>query len=115
VSVQQAFRLNAVTFQVNDTGTAATGTLTATITLPAGSWFMGGGHSHYGGDGWNCQPASAGATCQHDAISAGTAATGTIFIGASSPACGQPVRLSAASGSASASAQSAQDIQCGHY
>ncbi len=112
VSVQ-ATGLNEVTFQVGDSGTAATGSLTATITLPAGSRMIGVAHAHHGSDGWSCQPTSTGATCQHGAISAGSETSGTILIGASGSACGQPVQLSAASGAASASAQSAQDIQCG--
>jgi DNA-directed RNA polymerase specialized sigma24 family protein len=104
---------NEVTFQVSDSGTGATGGLAATITLPAGSWLIWVVHGHHGGGGWSCQPTSTGATCQHGAISAGAQASGTILIGASGSACGQPVQLSAASGAASASAQSAQDIQCG--
>jgi DNA-directed RNA polymerase specialized sigma24 family protein len=114
VSVQQTFGLTEVSFQVNDVGTAATGTVTATITLPSGSWFIAVIHTHQGADGWSCQPDSTGATCQHSAISAGAQATGTMLIGAGGSACGQPVQLSASSGSAATSAQSAQDIQCGN-
>jgi DNA-directed RNA polymerase specialized sigma24 family protein len=110
VSVQ-ATGLNEVTFQVTDSGTAATGGLTATITLPAGSWLIG--IVHHSASGWSCQPTSTGATCQHAAISAGAETSGTILIGASGSACGEPVQLSTASGTASASAQSGQDIQCG--
>jgi DNA-directed RNA polymerase specialized sigma24 family protein/anti-sigma factor RsiW len=102
-----------VVFQVSDTGTAATGELTASVSLPAGSWMFGG---HHGGgqSGWGCQSDSAGASCQHDAIGAGDAAQGTIFIGAAGPACGQPVQMTVTSGTASASATSPQDIQCGN-
>lgn len=110
VSVQ-ATGLNEVTFQITDSGTAATSGLTATITLPAGSWPIG--ITHHGTDGWSCERTSTGATCQHGAISAGAEASGTILIGAWGSACGQPVQLTAASGAASANAQSAQDIQCG--
>jgi DNA-directed RNA polymerase specialized sigma24 family protein len=113
VSVQQAMHLNEVAFQVSDSGTAATGSLTATITLPAGSWLLGLVHGHGGAGGWSCQPTSTGASCQHGAISAGAEASGTILIGAAGSACGQSAQLSAASGTASATAQSAQDIQCG--
>jgi len=130
-----------VAFQVNDTGSASTGELAVSISLPAGAWMFGGqggwhgqgGHGNGGGpgnggghwhsqssvqsadagDGWSCQPTSTGASCQHSAISAGGQAQGVIYIWISgSSACGQPVGLTASSGSASASAQSAQDLQC---
>jgi hypothetical protein len=130
-----------VVFQVNDTGSAATREVTVSITLPDGAWMFGGqdgwqgddgGHGHGGGngdggghwhgrksgqsdagDGWSCQPTSTGASCQHSAISPGGQAQGVIYIGISgSSACGQPVGLAASSGSASASAQSPQDLQC---
>jgi hypothetical protein len=104
-----------VTFQVNDTGNAATGQITASITLPSGaSLLWGGGHHGHGGwGGWQCQPTSTGASCQHAAISAGAQAQGVIFIAINgSSACGQPVQVTASSGAASASAQSPQDIQC---
>jgi DNA-directed RNA polymerase specialized sigma24 family protein len=99
-------------FQVTDTGTASTGALTATITLPSGSSLasFGGGHWHHQ---WSCQATSTGATCQHAAISAGQQVSGGILIQLNgSSACGQPVDITVSSGSASASAQSAQDIQC---
>ena len=130
-----------VAFQVNDTGSAATGKVMASISLPAGAWMFGGqggwhGHGGHGnggsqgnggghwhsqstgqavdaGNGWSCQPTSTGASCQHSSISAGGQAQGVIYIWLSgSSACGQPVGLTASSGSASASAQSAQDLQC---
>jgi DNA-directed RNA polymerase specialized sigma24 family protein len=130
-----------VAFQVNDTGSAATGEVTVSISLPAGAWMFGGqgwrhgngGHGNGGGqgnggghwhsqssgqavdvgDGWSCQPTSTGASCQHSSISAGGQSQGVIYIWISgSSACGQPVGLTASSGSASASAQSARDLQC---
>ena len=114
-----------VLFEVTDTGTSGSGALTASITLPPGSSVIsgggpGGGHGGHGGydrwggrHGWTCQPNSTGASCQHDPISGGQQAFGAIFIGVQgSQACGQPVQLAAASGSASTSAQSPQDIQC---
>lgn len=100
-------------FQVTDTGSASTGELTATIALPSGSSlanFGGGGHRH---NAWTCQATSSGATCQHAAISPNEQVSGFILIQvSSSSACGQPVDVTVTSGSASASAQSAQDIQC---
>jgi DNA-directed RNA polymerase specialized sigma24 family protein len=111
VSLDGSRHFLSVSFQVNDTGNAATGQLSATITLPAGAVFAGSGHQG-GNGGWTCQPASGGASCQHPAIAAGTEAAGMIFVFAAGQACGQPVQLAAASGSVSANAQSPQDIQC---
>jgi len=108
-------------FEVTDTGSAATGQVTATITLPAGASMMagdgGGGDGGHGaldwGSHWNCQPTSTGATCQHAGIGAGAQAGGAIFFTLSgTSACGQPVQIEVASGSASASAQSADGIAC---
>jgi DNA-directed RNA polymerase specialized sigma24 family protein len=109
VSVDGSHFFHTVSFQVTDTGGAATGQLTATITLPSGARFIGGPRQSAG---WSCTAASGGASCQHAAISAGGQAPGMIFIIASGQACGQTVQLSAASGSASANAQSGQGIQC---
>jgi hypothetical protein len=108
-----------VSFQVDDNGSAATGQLSVTITLPAGASMTGGpggGGGGGGGDaqlrpfyangGWNCQATSAGATCTHAGIAAGSQASGAIYFTLSGgTACGQPVELRAASGSASASAR----------
>ena len=109
-----------VVFQVTDTGTAGTGELTGSITLPPGTTLFGGwhgGHSEHGGHGgqggWTCQASASGASCQHDAISAGAQAQGTLWIGINgTAACGQPVSVTVTSGSASASAQSPETIQC---
>lgn len=109
VSLSGGRHFQSLSFQVNDTGNAATGQLTATITLPSGAFFGGSGRQD--NDGWSCQPASGGASCQHAALAAGAQAPGMIFIFASSQACGQPVQLTAVSGSLSASAESG-DIQC---
>ncbi len=81
VSVQDTVGLIEVSFQVNDTGNAATGQLSATVTLPAGSFLIGIVHGHKDSGGWSCQPASGGASCSHDAISADGNAAGTILIG----------------------------------
>jgi hypothetical protein len=107
-----------VDFQVQDTGSASTGELTATITLPAGASMLTGGHdggfgAFDGGFGWSCQPTTTGATCQHAGVGAGAQTSGTIYITISgTSACGQPVQLQAASGSVSASAQSPGGIPC---
>jgi DNA-directed RNA polymerase specialized sigma24 family protein len=108
VSVSGGRHFLSASFQVNDTGDAASGPLTATITLPSGAMFGG---SPRQGSGWSCQPASGGASCQHAPLAAGAQAPGLIFIFASSQSCGQPVQLAVASGGLSASAESA-GIQC---
>jgi DNA-directed RNA polymerase specialized sigma24 family protein len=115
-----------VDFQVTNTGSGATGALTATITLPAGARMFTGGGDHHGnagaignraafdgGSGWNCQPTSAGAVCQHAALAAGAHTAGAILIEVmDAAACGQPAEVAAASGSLSASAQSPGGISC---
>jgi RNA polymerase sigma factor (sigma-70 family) len=100
------------TFQVTDTGSGGTGELTASITLPSGSWLIGSGQQ--GWQGWSCQADSTGASCQHGPIAAGSQAPGVIVIGISgSAACGQPVGITVSGGTtAPASAQSG-GIQCG--
>jgi hypothetical protein len=107
-----------VIFQVDNTGAAATGQLTATITLPAGASMTGGGGGGGGGgdavlspfdgnSGWTCQPTSTGATCTHAGLAAGAQSWGAIFFTVSGGSvCGQPVEFRAASGSSSVSAHS---------
>ncbi len=119
-------------FQVTNTGSVATGTVTVSISLPAGSSAFGGGGGGHGGgsgsgghgggegdstsatafgDGWSCQSASGGATCTHAAIAAGQQADGVLFVSLSgSTACGQPVTLTATSGTNVA--QATQDLTC---
>ncbi len=103
-------------FQVSDTGSAKTGTLTVSVVLPPGSWLIswGHGHGHDGNQGgWSCQATSSGASCTHNPVQAGSQSQGTIFIGiGGSSACGQPVSVTATSGSATASAQSTQVLAC---
>jgi DNA-directed RNA polymerase specialized sigma24 family protein len=110
---------DALQFQVANTGSVPTGTVTVSISLPAGSSAFGGGHGGHGqstsatpfGNGWSCQPASGGATCTHGAIAAGQQADGMIFVSLDgSTACGQPVSLTATSGTDVA--QASQDLTC---
>ena len=104
-----------VSFQVTDTGSAATGQLTVTITLPAGASMFGNGNQGFfgGGFGWSCQPTSPGATCQHHRVRRAAQAEGAIFMTISgNAACGQPIDLTATSGSVSATAQSPNGISC---
>jgi DNA-directed RNA polymerase specialized sigma24 family protein len=123
---------DALQFQVANTGSVATGTVTVSISLPAGSSAFGGGGFGGGGGGgggrgggghgdstsatafgggWSCQPTSGGATCTHGAIAAGQQANGQLFVMLNgSTACGQPVSLTATSGSDVA--QASQDLTC---
>jgi DNA-directed RNA polymerase specialized sigma24 family protein len=115
---------DALQFQVANTGSVPTSTVTVSISLPAGSALGGGGggdggHGGHGqstsattfGDGWSCQPTSGGATCTHAAIAAGQQANGMLFVSLNgSTACGQPVSLTATSGTDVA--QASQDLTC---
>jgi len=130
VDVYGGHHHSVVVFQVSDAGSAKTRALIVRVTLPAGSslftWPHGngnwGGHGHGGyqasddppgQDGWTCTATSSGARCRHDAIPAGSQSRGMIFIAISgSSACGQGVSVTAASGPASARAQSPEEIQC---
>jgi hypothetical protein len=98
-----------VTFAVTDTGNAATGELTASLTLPGGSYV-----DQVQGEtgGWTCQPSRAGASCQHNAIAAGSQTPqSAIGISTENGGCHQVVEMTAVSGNASASATSGQ-IPC---
>jgi RNA polymerase sigma factor (sigma-70 family) len=127
-----------VVFKVSDTGSAKTKALVVSVALPAGSSLStwpngpgnggggggnggggngGGGHhgdsDHWGQSGWSCKATSSGARCRHAAIAAGGQSQGVIFISINgSSACGQTVSVTVASGSASATAQSPEEIQC---
>ena len=123
-----------VVFKVSDTGSGRTRALVVSVALPAGSSLStwpngpgnggggggngGGGGGHHGDDGWgqsgwSCKATSSGARCRHAAIAAGSQSQGVIFISINgSSACGQTVSITADSGSASATAQSPEEIQC---
>jgi hypothetical protein len=112
---------NSVVFQVSDTGSAGTGALVVSVALPPGSSLSSppghgddqGNDGHGGQGGWSCKATSTGALCSHASIPAGGQAQGVIFIAINnSSACGQTVSVTAASGSASASAHSRENIQC---
>jgi len=117
----QGFR---VVFQVANSGSAASGPLTAEIALPAGASLSSGDTQQLSGangsaegtavplfGGWSCQPTSGGTTCTHAALPAGQQAQDTLFITVSgSGACGQPVRLTVTGGGATVAAS--QPIAC---
>jgi RNA polymerase sigma factor (sigma-70 family) len=99
-----------VVFQATDTGTAATGQISASISLPAGSHTRAIGQ--WSRD-WGCHPSASGATCQHSPLASGGKAQGVGYITITgNAACGQPVAITLSSGSATASARSPQVIQC---
>ena len=127
VDVYGGHHQSMVVFKVSDTGSAGTRALIVSVALPAGTslltWPDGHHHGDGGGDqgddgnpgqsGWSCKATSSGARCRHDPIRAGGQSQGVIFISINgSSACGKAVSVTAASGSASASAQSPEDIQC---
>ncbi len=88
----------------------------------AGGGFGGaGGDSHNGsadsatattlGWGWTCRSTTGGAVCTHAPIAAGQTASDTLVVSLSGgAACGQPVSLTATSGSATA--QATEDLAC---
>jgi DNA-directed RNA polymerase specialized sigma24 family protein len=94
-----------ITFDVADTGNAATGGVDVTLTgAPLSSVVSGS---------WTCQATSDGATCHGGAIPAGGQAQETVILQPTSQtSCNQPVQLTAVSGDAQASAQSPQVMEC---
>jgi DNA-directed RNA polymerase specialized sigma24 family protein len=98
------FEPSDLTFQVDDVGSAATGPLTASVTIPGDVEVVPDGPTT---DGWNCEPTgSNGATCTGSALSPGQSSTGTIEY---TDTCGQ-FSVVVTSGSMSASAE--QDEGC---
>lgn len=108
---------NEIMWTVTNTGSAATGELTVSLTLPAGASLQSNNSSQElcdeGATGAGCQPTASGATCQLSGISPGSQAQDTIVVqfGIGTD-CGDPVELTASSGSASASAQVPGGISC---
>lgn len=107
--------LHQVVFAVADTGTAATGEIAVSLTLPPVTLLPGIKIALWPaeGSGWTCQLTNAGADCQHGPIPAGAQEQGVILISVVGLAtCGQPVQLTAVSGKAEVSAQSAEPVRC---
>jgi RNA polymerase sigma factor (sigma-70 family) len=106
---------NQVVFVVADTGSAAAGEVTVSLSLPPGSLLPGIRIALWPAEnsGWTCQLTAAGASCQHGTIPAGGQAQGVIYMSVTGLAtCGQPAQITAASGQASISAQSPEPIRC---
>lgn len=97
------FSPDQLVFQVGDTGSAASGPLTASVTLPAGTELLTDGAAS---GGWDCQVAGIGWDCTHSALSPGQDAEALLNF---SPVCG-PINLVATSGSATATAE--QTVAC---
>ncbi len=78
------FEPSELTFQVSDSGSATTGPLTASVTIPGDVQVITDGVSS---GGWTCETSgSNAATCTHSALSPGLSAEGTIEY---TPTCGQ--------------------------
>lgn len=102
-----------IVWAVTNTGNAATGDLTVSLTFPAGSSLQSGGADQAESEGWTCQATNDGASCQTGAVAAGSQAQGAVVISLEGPyACGYPVDMAASSGKASASTVSPEGIPC---
>jgi len=100
-----------VDVHVADAGGAATAGLTASLTLPAGTVLLGVAGT--GPQTWSCTASSAGATCVHGPIAAGTATTAAVrVLVVSLSGCGSPVLATVTSGGLSAAGQSASRVRC---
>ncbi len=114
VSVQVSGLLNLgatalVTVTVSDPGTAATGSVTANITLPSGISLLG----LVGSSSWSCSPTSGGQSCSHGPIGA-SAASNLSFnvLVVNLTGCGDSVVATATSGNLSATGASPTTVQC---
>jgi len=114
VSVQVSGVLNLgvtalVTVNVSDPGTAATGPVTATITLPSGITLLG----LVGSSSWSCSATSGGQTCTHGPIGAGaTSSLSFDILVVNLTGCGNSIVATAVSGSLSATGASSTKVQC---
>jgi hypothetical protein len=102
---------------VTNTGNVATGPVTVSISLPEGTSVGGGGtrtaetiSATDWGNGWSCQPNPSGATCTHDPLGAGQQTGDQLPLNLGQGACGQPVSMTATSGTLSA--QATKDLFC---
>jgi DNA-directed RNA polymerase specialized sigma24 family protein len=92
-----------LTFEVGDAGSAATGSLTASITFPGDVEVVPDGPTS---GGWACQPSGTnGATCTHSPLSPGQSPEGTVEY---TPTCGQ-FSVVVTSGSLTATAEQSED------
>lgn len=114
VSVQVSGVLNLgvtalVTVNVSDPGSAATGPLTVTVTLPSGISLLG----LVGSSSWSCSPTGGGQTCSHGPLSAGAASSLSFnILVVNLSGCGNPIVATAVSGSLSTTGASSTKVQC---
>ena len=98
-----------VTVTVSDPGTAATGNITANITLPSGITVL----SLAGSPSWSCSATSTGQTCSRGPIGAGAGSSLSLSVlVVNLTGCGNSVVATAVSGSLSATGASAAKVQC---
>jgi DNA-directed RNA polymerase specialized sigma24 family protein len=96
-----------IAVDVYDPGTAATGKVSATVSLPAGITLQGLGPSSAG---WTCS----GASCQHGPLAAGAASTVSFrVLVVSLVGCGNVIAATAVSGPRSASGSAPANTGCG--
>ena len=97
--------------RVGDAGSAPTGKVSTTVTLPAGVLVIA---MPAAGSGWTCAAASSGKTqCTHRRLAAGATASASFSVLVVSLAgCGNGVLATASSGSLSARGQSSTQVQC---
>ncbi|MHB1432077.1 MAG: hypothetical protein ACYCVZ_08190 [Streptosporangiaceae bacterium] len=97
--------------RVGNVGSAPTGKLSTTVTLPAGVLVIA---MPGAGSGWTCAAAASGTTqCTHQKLAAGATASASFSVLVVSLAgCGNGVLATATSGSLSARGQSSTQVQC---
>jgi DNA-directed RNA polymerase specialized sigma24 family protein len=107
---------NEVAWAVTDTGSAGTGELAVSFTLPQGTSLQSSDTDQEECDpaatGTSCQPTAGGASCQLSGISPGSQTEGAIVVSFTTAACGEPVLMTVSGGGASASAQAPGGINC---
>lgn len=99
-----------VTVNVSDPGSAATGPVTANITLPSGITLLG----LAGSSSWSCSATGSGQTCSRTPLGAGAASSlsfNVLVVNLSG--CGSSVLATATSDGLSASGTSSTTVQCG--
>jgi DNA-directed RNA polymerase specialized sigma24 family protein len=102
-----------ITFGIADTGSVATGPLSASIAMPPDSTVLPSWSGPGIIIGWHCSAAGSSATCVHEPIGATVRTSGILTVAVTgSAACGQSVRVTVTGGAAVTSAQSAGTIQC---
>ncbi|MGH3274295.1 MAG: RNA polymerase sigma factor [Streptosporangiaceae bacterium] len=100
-----------VNFVVSDTGSAATGTLTATLSLPGGADLLRAGQA----GAWNCLTAGGAVVCTRVPLAAGDMTNDFFTVGLTRSACGQAVEMTVTSGSGGPPASASVTIHCARH